>query len=97
MPKVLFPQSSPSVEFTPLPHPDESPAAEGVEGREIASQLLELMHHWLDRSEDRHIVAGDDPSGYRHLPLRMVGQMRVRYGQSKPLVPRKFLIDEGTP
>ena len=92
MPLLLDPVLQ-TEKFRPLLGPEDSAPASGMEGLAVDNQVIEMLKQWLDRS--KYEVIGDPTdTDYQHVPLKMVGVVRVRYKQSEPLLPRRFSAED---
>ena len=70
---------------------EESPSPIGAEGLEVHAQYQRVMRHWFDRSQADVPAPADEDLGYRHVPLKTVGTIRVRFKPAGRLTPRQFM------
>jgi len=54
----------------------------------------EVLRHWNERFASSLVAEEVEISGYRHVPLEKVGTIRVRYKKAKPLMPRRFPVED---
>lgn len=96
MPLSICTSSQAAVEIQPLFGPDETPAAEGIEGQKVQAQVVEVLRHWWDRSEFYAIaeVAEDDALDYSIVPLDAAGSVKVKYRYAGQLRPLPYGLDE---
>ena len=86
----------PTAEVRPLCGPDETPLAQGTEGRTVQDQILEMLRHWRDRSEYHAATESSegDALDYTIVPLDAAGSVAVRYKYAGELQPLPYQPDE---
>ena len=73
---------------------EQSRSAQGQEGRAVDARIREVLRDLRDRSASDLGVSEDVNAAYRHVPLKSVGTIRVRYKSAVPLRPRQFDFDD---
>lgn len=69
---------------------EQSWSAQGDEGQIVDARIREVLRDLRDRSASALSVSGEANTAYRHVPLKTVGTIRVRYKAATPLRPRQF-------
>ena len=69
---------------------EQSWSAQGEEGRTVDARIREVLRDLRDRSTSEFGVSEDVNAAYRHVSLKSVGTIRVRYNAATPLRPRQF-------
>lgn len=69
---------------------EQSWSAQGEEGRAVDARIREVLRDLRDRSTSELGVNEEVNAAYRHVPLKTVGTIRVRYKAATPLRPRQF-------
>ncbi len=69
---------------------EQSLSAQGAEGRTVDARIREVLRDLRDRSASDLSISEEVNAAYRHVPLKSVGTIRVRYQAATPLRPRQF-------
>ena len=73
---------------------EQSWPAQGDEGRAVDARIQEVFRDLRDRTSSDLRVSEEVSDSYRHVPLKSVGTIRVRYKAAVPLRPRQFDFDD---
>lgn len=68
----------------------QSRSAQGDEGRTVDARIRKVLRDLRDRPSSEGSVSEEVNADYRHVPLKSVGTIRVRYNAATPLRPRQF-------
>lgn len=69
-------------------------SAQGDEGRTVDALIQEVLRSLRDRTTPEFTIGIEGNGEYRHVPLKTVGTIRVRYKTAVPLRPRQFDFDD---
>jgi hypothetical protein len=98
MPFISPPCPPQAAEIRPFWELEDSPIAQGLEGRQVREQIEIISKHWQEQSLDALVETDaellDELNNYRHPPFENLGTIRVRFTKISDLEPRKFVFDE---
>ncbi len=96
MPLILHAPPCPWPALTPVVccSLEQSLSAQGDEGRTVDARIQEVLRSLRDRHTPESIVSKEENTAYRHVPLKTVGTIRVRYKAAVSLRPRQFVFDD---
>jgi hypothetical protein len=93
MPLLCPPPETAEVRW--LTEPEQDQNGHSPEAQVIRSQLTEALRQLRDRSGK---VEGSAPEeeryAYRHVPIRIVSKIKVRYKPARALKPRRFPTED---
>jgi hypothetical protein len=58
-----------------------------------AREAEQVQREWRSRLGHEAVLPTLEP-GYRHVPLNIVGTIKVRYVKTERLMPRRIIVDE---
>jgi len=90
----LFCPPAPPVEVRPAYEFEESAYAQGEAASTIRKNFVVALGHWADRSSFEEESADEaNLATTRHVPLKIVGKIKVHYRSTRSLMPRRILFD----
>lgn len=90
---TVAPRHDSAYELAPACSP-QSHHAVGVEGMEIDKRIRSILNDLQARQGWLTVSSEGNQEGYRHIPLKTVRTIRVRFQKAVPLPPRRILIDD---